>query len=246
MEDLETFERYYVAARVKESRVYTDAQVRQLPEMAPDHLYCHEWQIRKRSAERFLKALSAERKPMSLLEIGCGNGWLARQCALIPGVRVTGLDINTLELKQAQRVFQQQENLQFIAGDIRSGILQGRKFDRVVFAAAIQYFPSVREILGVVCDHLAENGEIHILDSFFYDKRELADARSRTRAYYHSLGVPEMTAYYFHHALEDLTPFPYQIVTRHSWLKRLITGPEKVFPWIKIKKSMGMPYRPGV
>jgi ubiquinone/menaquinone biosynthesis C-methylase UbiE len=233
---MDLFVRYYVAAREKEKRIYTDDQLRQLPEVAADNPYYGEWQVRKRSARMLVKALEAPRKPLSVLEIGCGNGWLSRQVALIPGICVAGLDVNALELQQAQRVFQQQQNLAFVAGDIRTGMLLGQQFDRIIFAAAIQYFPSLHEILTVALDHLREQGEIHILDSFFYEKRDLADARKRTQQYYHGLGVPEMSAYYFHHAREDLLPYHHQIINRGTWLEKLIPGRRKVFPWVKIKK----------
>jgi ubiquinone/menaquinone biosynthesis C-methylase UbiE len=230
------FERYYVAAREKEKRLYTDDQLRQLPEVAAAHPYYGEWQVRKRSARMLVKALEAPRTPLSVLEVGCGNGWLARQVAQVPGMRVTGLDINMVELQQARRVFRQQENLQFVAGDLRTGLLLGQQFDRIIFAAAIQYFPSLGEILAVALDHLQEQGEIHILDSFFYEKRELSGARRRTQEYYRALGVPEMSAYYFHHAREELQPFHHQIINRGWWLERLIPGRRKVFPWVKINK----------
>lgn len=233
---MDLFIQYYVAAREKERRIYTDDQLRQLPEVTADHPYYGEWQVRKRSARMLVKALEAPRKPLSVLEIGCGNGWLARQVAQVPGICVTGLDINIMELQQARRVFRLQQNLQFVAGDIRTGMLLGQHFDRIIFAAAIQYFPSLHEILAVAFDHLREQGEIHILDSFFYEKRELTEARKRTQQYFRSLGVPEMTAYYFHHVREDLQPYHHQIINRGTWLEKLIPGRRKVFPWVRIKK----------
>jgi protein-L-isoaspartate O-methyltransferase len=231
------FERYYVEAREKEGRIYTDDQLRQLPEIAAGHRHQQEWKVRKRSAEKLIRVLGNAKRPLSVLEIGCGNGWLAHLLSRLPGLQVTGVDLNTLELSQAQRVFGQQENLRFVAGDIRAGRLQGQPFDRIIFAAAIQYFPSLGEIIGVALNQLAEEGEIHILDTFFYDKKDLAGARKRSRDYYNSLGVPEMTAYYFHHLLEDLAPFSYQLYEPRSWLQRLWPGREPLFPWIIIKKG---------
>ena len=231
------FERYYVAAREMEGRIYTDEQLRQLPEIAAGHRHQQEWKVRKRSAEKLIRVLGNAKRPLCVLEIGCGNGWLAHLLSRLPGLQVTGVDLNTLELTQAQRVFGQQVNLQFVAGDIRAGRLQGQQFDRIIFAAAIQYFPCLGDIIGVALDHLAEEGEIHILDTFFYDKKDLAGAKKRTQDYYYSLDVPEMTAYYFHHPLEDLAPYPYQLIEPRSWLQRLWPLREPLFPWIMIKKG---------
>ena len=63
--------------------------------------------------------------------------------------KVTGMDINTVELTQARKVFAKVTNLKFSEGDIRSGILGDEKFDLIVFAASIQYFESLKEILKV-------------------------------------------------------------------------------------------------
>lgn len=233
----EVFEKYYTRVRAKESRIYTDEQVCSLPEIAPGHPCAQEWKIRKRSAEKLVEALEAAHRPLSVLEIGCGNGWLAHRLSRIPGTRVTGLDINGGELNQARRVFGQQQHLQFLFGDIRSGLLQGQLFDRIIFAAAIQYFPSLSGILDVCLQHLEEEGEIHLLDSFFYAEKELAGARQRTASYYQEMGVPEMTAYYFHQSLEDLAHYPYQVMNPPRWQEWFITGRGKDFPWIRIQKS---------
>ncbi|WP_431210720.1 methyltransferase domain-containing protein [Puia sp. P3] len=57
------------------------------------------------------------------------------------------MDINFTELQQAARVFSNDPNLRFIHGDIDSGSLGERQFDCIVFAASIQYFPSLKKVL---------------------------------------------------------------------------------------------------
>jgi ubiquinone/menaquinone biosynthesis C-methylase UbiE len=56
--------------------------------------------------------------------------------------KITGLDINFTEIQQAARVFNGCQKIKFVYGDLRSGILYGRQFDIIVFAASIQYFPA--------------------------------------------------------------------------------------------------------
>jgi len=215
--------------------MYTDDQVRQLPDIAADHPCYQEWKVRNRSARKLANALQALGRPLSVLEVGCGNGWLSHRLSQVPGCRVTGIDINRVELSQACRVFGQHPGLQFVAGDIRQGVLTGQQFNLIIFAASIQYFASLQEILDLCLLHLQEQGEIHILDSCFYTSQEMAGARNRSAAYYQRLGVPEMTDYYHHQALEDLAPYPYQVLNRPGWLQQLFPG--KVFPWIRIQKQ---------
>jgi 2-polyprenyl-3-methyl-5-hydroxy-6-metoxy-1,4-benzoquinol methylase len=77
----QNFERLYIALREQEQRLYTDEQVRQLPDIDPSHLHYKEWKIRKHSAERLISYLNKKKRRLNILEIGCGNGWLSAQLA---------------------------------------------------------------------------------------------------------------------------------------------------------------------
>ena len=59
------------------------------------------------------------------------------------------MDINSTELQQAQRVFRNRSNARFLYGQIDSDIDKDEKFDVILFAASIQYFQSLKEILPV-------------------------------------------------------------------------------------------------
>jgi SAM-dependent methyltransferase len=109
--------------------------------------------------------LALRNKTLSILEVGCGNGWLSFQLSSIPGSRVLGLDRDLHVLRQAARVFRQQPNLKFMCGDFYSDIMTGLTFDTIIFSASIQYFPSLHEILSASLLRLKEKGEIHILDT---------------------------------------------------------------------------------
>ena len=99
------FEDLYLTVRQKEGRFYTDEQVSQLPDIEEIHPYFHEWQMRARSGGRLINYLQKKNKPLSILEIGCGNGWLSAKMAGLNGALVTGLDANKPEIEQARRVF---------------------------------------------------------------------------------------------------------------------------------------------
>jgi len=194
----------YLSVRAKEGRIYNDDAVGLLPEISPAHPHAAEWRARAASCRRLTHYLAGLKKPLSVLDLGCGNGWLARKMAGLPGTQVVGLDRHNPELAQASRVFGGQQNLSWVAADIFTSPFPERTFDAVVIASAIQYFPDVRGLFLALMPLLTEHGEIHLLDSPFYRQEDLDAARERSRNYYASLGFPEMTRYYNHHCIDVL------------------------------------------
>lgn len=233
------FEQQYLALREKEQRVYTDAQVMQLPLINTDHPHYAEWQIRRHSSEKLIKQLRKINRPLRILEVGCGNGWLSNKLAAIPNANVTGFDINSAELQQARRVFHQQKNLQFVSEDPvrRPRLTDTDTYDIIIFAASIQYFPSLHSIISDSLQHLAPLGSIHIIDSHFYKPDEIPAAKQRTAEHYNSLGFPGMSAHYFHHTLDTLKTFNVRILYNPDALWNKLRKKKAPFPWICIKKT---------
>lgn len=231
------FEEMYISLRVKENRVYSDKQLLNLPNVDPGHAYYKEWLIRKRSCRQLQRYLTSKKRNLKILEIGCGNGWFAAQLLKVRGSKVTGIDINESELAQAERVFGGKPGISFISGDIRSGMLKEANVDIIVFAASVQYFPSLKEIVKTSLDHLAEGGEIHILDTPFYLPGDLEAARQRTVTYYASMGFPGMADHYFHHGIDELKPFRYEVLYNASSLLNKLVWRSNPFPWICVKRQ---------
>ena len=213
------FATHYLQLRKNEGRVYTDWEVNQLPNVDAFHIYYEEWQVRKQSCNKLLKYLGQKQKALTILEIGCGNGWLTAKLATVENATVAGTDINTFELDQANRVFGKKNNISFFYGDLDSEIFEGQAFDIIVFAASVQYFPSLKKILQTALRHITLQGEIHILDTHLY-KSELVEAASkRTTQYLTSIGFPEMADCYFHHCIDDVKMFNYKILhDPESWM----------------------------
>ncbi|HMH20218.1 MAG TPA: class I SAM-dependent methyltransferase [Puia sp.] len=230
------FEKKYIVTRGIENRLYTDEELMKLPDISAGHTHYKEWQARKSSSLRLLRYLAARKKPLDILEVGCGNGWLSHQFAEIPNSEVTGLDINFTELQQAARVFSGDPNLHFIQGDIRSGILGDQRFDCIVFSDTIQYFPYLKKILHFALYQLKSGGEIHIIGSHFYRSGEIEPAKRRTSLYYSSLGYPEMADFYFHHAISDLRSFHHTLLYNPGDLWNRFLGRKDPFPWIRVKR----------
>nr|WP_256484418.1 class I SAM-dependent methyltransferase [Mucilaginibacter flavidus] len=223
----------YIDVRNQEKRVLTDCQVMFLPDIEPTHIHYKEWQVRKRSAKRLIDYLKEKSKPLNILEVGCGNGWLSSMLLTIKGSKVTGIDVNEPEIMQAKRLFKN-ERLDFICAGFDPTMFSGSKFDVILFAASIQYFPSLKNILQSALSCLKGNGEIHIIDTNFYSANQVEGAARRTEQYYNDMGYPEMAAYYFHHTVNDLKPFNYRVLFNPH---RLVNKMSKRDPfyWVTIK-----------
>ncbi len=229
------FEELYISLRRKEGRIFTEKEIAKLPVVPASHSHFKEWGIRKDSCSNLLNYIKKNGHVCNILEIGCGNGWLSAQLSSATKGEVTGIDINSVELKQAIKVFHKKHNLKFVAGDIHKGILGDKKFDMIVFAASIQYFKSLKEIIKTSLQYLTLQVEIHIIDSNFYPQHIVSAAKQRTKKYFSDLGFPEMSRFYFHHSFQELGFFNFEILyDPHSWINKLLLK-RNPFYWIVIR-----------
>jgi ubiquinone/menaquinone biosynthesis C-methylase UbiE len=231
----EGFAKFYSLLRKKEGRIYTDADVATLPFIYASHPHYNEWVIRKHSQKALVSYIKHKNTIATILEVGCGNGWLSAGMAKAIDAEVTGIDINTYELEQAKRVFKNIPNLNFVHSNLQSDSLKNEKFDMILFAASIQYFPSLKQIIQIAIEHLTLQGEVHIMDSPFYQLQETAAARQRTKEYYTSLGFEAMADHYYHHHLAEMENFQYKILHHPNSWKNKLSIKKNPFYWISIK-----------
>ncbi len=248
----------YTEVRRREGRLLSDEAVRLLPEMPQSQPHAREWLRRRRTWHRFSGYLSSFPGPQRLLDLGCGNGWMANRLAQHPGREVWAMDLNRAELEQGARLFGR-DNLRFVYGDLLSleprnaapdspsGMAFQEKFDVIVLAAAVQYFPDFEMLVATLRTLLKPGGEIHILDSPFYkNETEQAAARRRTAAYYAGLGVPQMAAYYHHHLGKSVEILGGEDLNRGAHIRFL----QKIkwlppFPWLRFKARPAQALNPG-
>lgn len=228
------FESVYLGLREKEQRIYSDQELINLPDIDKSHPHHAEWEMRNQSARRLIDYLKKKNRRLKILEAGCGNGWLSRRLSEIPNAQVIGIDINFAEIEQAARVFEHVPNLHFIYGPIDGNTFEDSQFDVIIFAASIQYFPSAASIITHVSKLLRPNGEIHILDTYFYSRKDLDAASRRSETYFQTAGFPEMTNWYFHHCIDDLAPFNYSILYSPNKVSDWFSRKRNPFPWIMI------------
>lgn len=229
-------EETYLDTRRKEGRLLEDDQVKLLPAVGKNNPHRHEWSIRKRNLESFLKYWDDKGGPLKILDLGCGNGWMTHHFADLAHSQVTGMDLNQLELDQAARLFQK-PNLRFCYGDIFDEHVM--TYDCIVLAAAFQYFPDPQPLIARLLELLDPLGEIHLLETKFYPANEVEIAKSRSKAYYEQVGKAEMADYYFHHSLESLTSLGADIL----YAPKAKSKPWRIgkkpspFHWLRIKKA---------
>ena len=112
------FEQSYIDLREKEGRLYSDDIVRTLPRIAKSHKLNKEWTARQASLNKLLFSLRKSKKYNTILEVGCGNGWLSHNLVEELNVEVCAIDINEPELRQGARVFGAFKEINFVYGDI--------------------------------------------------------------------------------------------------------------------------------
>lgn len=231
------FEEQYIALRQREGRICSDDELLHLPDVSPDHPHHAEWQARKESTDRLRNYLEKRKPPLSILEVGCGNGWLAHRLSCLHASDVTGTDVTHIELEQANRVFAHVPNLRFVFGGMDAEEIKDKTFDFIILASCVQYFQELNAIIPCCFKKLNAGGELHILDSPFYKPAETVAARQRTADYFKEIGFPGMAAYYFHHSLDALQSFHYEVLYQPTYLGRHLMNNKNPFPWIRITQS---------
>lgn len=96
---------------------------------------------------RLLQWAVEARQRESLLDVGCGTGWFTRRMARLPGVQVTGLDINTEWLTYAR---ERDSASTYIEGDALALPFADNSIDGVVSIAALCFTADWRRAVGEI------------------------------------------------------------------------------------------------
>lgn len=221
----EAFDSLYAVLRRREGRTLLDpASLRALPEPPPgtSRARAREWRSRAWCASFIERRLAARAAPR-VLDLGCGPGWLAARLAR-NGREVVGLDVSRTELTAGAVAFAELERLRLVQGDVFDAGLELGRFDAVLLVAALQYFGDLPRLVARLRALLQPEGEVLLLETPIYRRREVDSARLRTRRHYESLGLPQLVAHYHHHVEDDLSAlgarFLYHPSTLASRLQR--------------------------
>jgi len=233
-----SFEENYLQLREKEGRLYSDSVVRLLPEFSGSAPLSIEWKIRKQSAKRLVRHFKLKR-PKTIIEVGCGNGWLIHHLQQHVSAEYLGIDINERELKQATRI--SNGNLScFLYGNILSGAMSELRADMIIVASVAHYFPDLKLFIQQLLTLLSPGGEVHIIDTAFYNSNEaIKEAKNRSEKYFLEMKVNSKGLNYYHHSFDVLESFQFKIAYQPqrliNRLKRKLIS-DSPFPWIIINK----------
>lgn len=225
------FEQQYLKVREKEKRVLSLEEIRKLPFVPPSSPDQQLWKIRRKSLDRFFSFLSKKHN-LSILDIGCGNGFFTNTMRS-KGHRVIGVDVNITELRQAASAFPS-SGVHWYYADILTDNLPEAKFDLITFCCSFQYFGDAAELLKRCHELLLPGGEIHIIDSPFYNGKTQSLARKNSEKYYQEMGVGSMSKYYFHHTLEVFKNYNYEVLYQPNKLLNKFFK-DSPFLWIVVK-----------
>lgn len=232
-------EELYIKVRKREGRVYEDELVERLPLIDKNDPYYGEWELRLIAAMRLHKYLLEKKRALKILDIGCGNGWMANLMSQVYHSQVFAIDVNTVELEQGTRLFGENPLLKFAYLDILKAPFPERQLDVIILAATIQYFPDLPLLLKHLLGYLLPGGEIHIIDSPVYEPAAIEGARERTRHYYDALGFPGMAGYYNHHSNGSFRDFDHRLLYDPAAMinkvrRKILSSSDSPFPWIVI------------
>ena len=236
----DAFEIIYNKVLHKERRVFNDIEAKALPKAFSYNLHQEEWLLRAKTLKRFRQYIRQQKRPLRILDVGCGNGWFSAKLARFTEVKVIGINRCHSELEQAVRVFNT-PNLKFIYADANEDIFLKGSFDMIILNDTIQFFPHFRNLINHLLNYLDEGGEIHIMDSPFYRYDEVDTAREAAERRFQHIGCDEMMDWYYFHTLDELDSFDfnYQHNPRKitQKIRRKFSGSSSApNPWIRIRK----------
>ncbi len=235
IEKFADFEKAYLSIREREKRVLSIKEIKKLPYPDKNSGDYELWKIRRKNINRFLKHLAEKGEGLKILDIGCGNGFFSN---LMAGKKnkVLAVDVNLTELKQAAFAFPNPD-IKWYYADILSDTLPEKGFDLITFCTSFHYFDNPPLLLKACLSFLKKNGEIHIIDSPFYDEAGKNSAKQNSEKHFEKMEVMEMKNYYHHNSFSVLDGFNYEFMYRRkSILKRVLRMSDSPFPWIVLKQ----------
>jgi len=224
----DAFEVQYKSVRNKEGRWLSDDSVKQLPHIDRNDPKASEWKKRAWMLKKFETYVSLASTD-KILDIGCGNGWmthhLSNHCETIAGV-----DVGKEELEQAARCFGN-KTVQFICTTDWS-LLPKESYNLIFFAGSFHYFNPDEQFWGLLYSLLAPGGEIHILETQFYENSEVEAARKRSADYFNKMGE---SINYYKHLSWNMLPENHEVLYRPNFKNKIFKN-RSPFPWIRIRK----------
>jgi len=150
------------------------------------------WRIRARHYLVIRAGLALIPGAHRVLDLGAGNGWLARRLA--QRYRVTALDLDAGETGLAAL---DEPSVARVCGDLEALPIRDHAYDVVIAAASLHYSMRHERILAEAARVLRRGGVLILADSPVYPDAASRDrAWQRTLSYYQSAGYPDLARRY--------------------------------------------------
>lgn len=196
---LSRFRKAYAAHRAAEGRGHAADELLALPYLQTGP-FAKQWAVRARTFDAFVRRIvePLQRtldRPLRLLDLGAGNGWLCRRIAQLGGEAVA-LDLRDDHvdgLGAAWSLIEAGARFERVAASFDALPLREGYFDVVAFNASLHYALDLAHVLSEARCVVRPGGRVAILDSPFYaaerdglamvdEKRRDASARFGARA----------------------------------------------------------------
>lgn len=172
---LDRFRADYAAHRAAEGRGLEGAALLDLPWLRAGPL-ARQWGVRARSFEAFLAHVAnpmarAANRPLRVLDLGAGNGWLSYRLAL-RGHQCTAVDIrdDRVDGLGAAEAFRTRVPFDCFVASFDALPVADRFADLTVFNAALHYATDLGATVAEAVRATRRGGSLVILDSPFYAK----------------------------------------------------------------------------
>jgi ubiquinone/menaquinone biosynthesis C-methylase UbiE len=170
----------YGAVRHSEGRGSQDAgYYRALPYKDLSGRNADQWRIRATTYDYFRRHVLS-RRPLDILDLGAGNGWLSWRLARL-GHRPVAVDVWTDPLDGLGAAARAFEDVPLVEAEFDRLPFEDAQFDLAVFNASLHYSPDYRRTLAEVRRCLRPQGRVVILDSPIYRRPEHGEAMRNER-----------------------------------------------------------------
>jgi SAM-dependent methyltransferase len=194
---LRSFVTHYRDVRAREGQVSPDPEyARRLPFRDVTGRNRAAWRVRALHYLMIRAGLAlfaaTQRAALRVLDLGAGNGWMARRLAgtfYVTALDADGGDTGLGSLRDAR--------VGRVVGDLEALPVRPASFDAVVAAAALHYAVDLQAALAEVARALRPGGLLIVADSPFYaDGAAREAAHARTRAHYATFGAEPLASRY--------------------------------------------------
>lgn len=129
-----------------------------------------QWRIRALTY-RYFESHLLPKQPLDILDLGAGNGWLSNRLAQ-RGHRPVAVDIFTDDLDGLAAARHYETSFPLIEAEFDRLPFLGKQFDRAIFNSSLHYSTDYRQTLLEALRCLRPGGQVVVLDSPIYQRRE--------------------------------------------------------------------------